>query len=341
MKVRISLFNCSQRSLETGVMAGTSTAKGAAIAAASEKLLLTIRILQTTLLDAYFIFFKQTSVSIAGTGLDVPVEGFLAKYSAVFNDDLTTALKLLLKSLHSKFGLGDSNAPELSAAFDLTAFLKDEKNRTSASKSQSQSQQSQLRGIFENWLSRIVSTISSRCKTALGGMESAIEVAKLQQRIWQACCTVNAAAEIPIPSNNSAFSAATAAAVMATDSRSRVDFEASADMAIIYSQADWAIACEELLAQKSLGSKHVFRSKENNLPVKVPSKDESSDPSAAAAVFSDNCTYLWSSVFRAPFMVQVERLLQQSCHAVMLKAKQQLIEAFAVEGLTVIQVRLP
>ena len=144
-------------------------------------------------------------------------------------------------------------------------------------------------------------------------------MAKLQQRIWTACCTLT------LPHDP--------------------------DTEIVYSQHDWYVTCVDILTPRSIGSS---RNAKDGIS-KMPSRDSKEE--------SSTCTQLWSSVFRAPFMVkktffdslptareyvpcncvqsntlfqvQVERLLQQSCHSVMIRAKMQLLEALSAEGLVV------
>ena len=258
------------------------------IALVSEKLFLTISILQTTLLDAYNIFFKPTiSPAIASVG---DFDGLLSRFQAEFNVDLTISMKALLRFLSNHYCVVEANIADDVPLVDTSAFMKDLQAKVS---------KTQLRSIFDSWLGRIIMTISSRCKVALGCMDSAFEVAKLQQKVWSGCCTY-----VPKP--------------------------AHMQQQVQYAQSDWIVACEELLSAKLVGSKHL---RTKDIISKISSKDSSD--SADAGSFTSHSTHLWSAVFRGPFMVQVERLLQQSCHAVMLRAKQQLVEALALEGLNI------
>lgn len=253
----------------------------------SEKLFLTINILQSTLLDAYHIFFKPTTSAIL-----LPVgefDGLLSRVQTEFIADLSIAMKLLLRSVNFQSG-ATSSIVDSSIAVDTVAFMKDLQARAS---------KSQIRSIFDTWLGRIVASISLRCKVALGSMESAFEVAKLQQKVWSGCCTL-----LPKP----------------------IQFQQKMQ----YTQSDWVEACEELLSQRLAGSKHL---RQKDSMSKISSKD-STDSTDGSSIASHS-THLWSAVFRGPFMVQVERLLQQSCHAVMLRTKQQIVDALALEGLLI------
>lgn len=118
--------------------------------------------------------------------------------------------------------------------------------------------------------------------------------------MWQACCTISALQQsCPVGTNGEAL----------TDDLPNPD--------VTYTHADWITTCTALLSKsKSRGTKsHV-------------SRDQTEEDQT-------NSSQLWASVFRAPFMVEVERLLQQSCHGVMLRAKSQLFSALAAEGLVV------
>lgn len=79
----------------------------------------------------------------------------------------------------------------------------------------------------------------------------------------------------------------------------------------LYTQEDWEAACTELLLPKR----------------RRPLGDKKSDVQASLM--------LWSTVFRAPFVRQVERLLRESCKAVLGRLKLQIIHALAAEGLTI------
>ncbi len=251
----------------------------------NDKLISAINILQSTLLDIYTIFFKQTDNS--------QYEGILTYYEKNFIDNLTMSMKLFIKACKSRlnskekiFAADMDNGKEYSdVGFDEKEFLKDVSSTSS---------KSQLRGMFDAWLSKVIVMISSRCKVALSVMESAFEVAKLQQRMWQACCSVSSSID---SSDN--------------------------DNAIVYTQADWVSTCKMLLDENSKIKRGIKKS---------GSKDGSDGSNNDD---SNSASQLWTAVFRAPFMVQVERLLQQSCYAVMLRAKSQLFDALAAEGLIV------
>jgi hypothetical protein len=87
-----------------------------------------------------------------------------------------------------------------------------------------------------------------------------------------------------------------------------------------YIQGDWEEACMSLLAVK--------RRRERAVPPAGGSAD------AAAA------SLLWSRMFRLPFMLQVERLLRESCTEVLQGARGMLLQALAQEGVDVDPVTL-
>ena len=86
-------------------------------------------------------------------------------------------LKLFVKACNSRLKnetIVDIDGTEyVEIGFDI-ATVKDEL---------STSPKLQLRSVFDTWLSKVIAMISSRCKVALGVMQSAFEVAKLQQRM--------------------------------------------------------------------------------------------------------------------------------------------------------------
>lgn len=81
-----------------------------------------------------------------------------------------------------------------------------------------------------------------------------------------------------------------------------------------YTQSDWEAACKDLLAPKR-----------RRMPT-----DKSSLPTEEIS-----SSLLWSTVFRAPFVRQVERLLRESCRKVLVRTKSQLLSALSAEGVSV------
>ena len=236
-----------------------------ASSAMGEKLVQAVLMLQQTILDVHLLFFKPARPSVAPSLKSLPVvSGLVLLKQLEFISDIDRALTPLL----SRSGTDEKKGLE----FDASAFIAHDK--TSASPLE-------IRKIFDQWLGKAVQKVGERARAALEAMESATEVARLQQRVWLCCTTVTAVTT----------SAATS----------------SIFSPLGYSQADWDESCIELLSVKKRRS---FATETN---------------CAATGL-------LWSRVFRLPFMLQVERLLRESCMGVLRGAKGLLLQSLAQEG---------
>ena len=97
-----------------------------------------------------------------------------------------------------------------------------------------------------------------------------------------------------------------------------------------YTAEDWHAASLDLLASPRLRAR-LEKEKEKD------STDASGDSKAARTTTAadDPPKLLWSTSLRAPFMMQVERLLRASCQAVVTRTREQLISALEAEGVSV------
>ena len=89
-----------------------------------------------------------------------------------------------------------------------------------------------------------------------------------------------------------------------------------------HSQQDWETASLELLASARMRAR---LEKEREAAPDDTARDGADDPTKL----------LWSSALRAPFLLQVERLLRRSCQGVIMRAREQLLLALEAEGLAV------
>lgn len=97
-----------------------------------------------------------------------------------------------------------------------------------------------------------------------------------------------------------------------------------------YTAEDWHAASLDLLASPRLRAR-LEKEKEKDIA------DVSGDSKAARSTTAadDPPKLLWSTSLRAPFMMQVERLLRASCQAVVTRTREQLISALEAEGISV------
>ena len=237
-----------------------------------------VLMLQQTILDVPLLFFKPSSLSDLGLNSTFTVPGLVIKKQIEFINDINTVFSPLLQISKSgdKRGLG----------FDHTAFLADDK---------ACSPPVDVRQIFDQWLLRAVQRVGEGARVALEAMESATEVARLQQRV-RLCCT--------------AVTAGVAIGVDVPLSGPPVSFAS-----LGYTQANWEESCVELLAEKRR-------------------RTSTTDSKSLAT------SLLWSRVFRQPFMMQVERLLRESCMSVLRGAKRLLLQALFQEGVIIDSITL-
>ena len=178
-----------------------------------ERLVLAVQMLQQTILDVYLLFFKtdlQTSASGGSGGVSGAgggVSGLVLMKQLEFISDIDRALSPLLppsaalsssliSSLPSSLsaplsalssaispllGTPSQSPPFASLQFDRVSFLNDDRLTASPLA---------MKNIFDSWVTRAVQRVGERAKVALGNMDSATEVARLQHRVWLGCTTV-------------------------------------------------------------------------------------------------------------------------------------------------------
>jgi hypothetical protein len=249
-----------------------------------EKLIQAVQILQRTILDVHLLFFKPTPVqsqsqSLSSSSAPAPaaqtaslmVPGLVILKQLEFITDIDRILSPLIRVT----GKGKQGTAEVALkgekrtlGFNTDAFLADDKVCTLPI---------DIRNIFDQWIGRAVLRVGESTRAALEAMDSATEVARLQQRMWLCCTTVNTSAP---PSTSISLSN--------TGSGSGISAAASAKP----TQVDWEEACMELLAVKRRRTSA------------TAAKGEEKGASAGAAAAS----LLWSRVFRLPFMQQVTTL---------------------------------
>jgi len=229
----------------------------------SNKLTSAVLIMQQTILDVHFLFFRALNAdSTSPSG-----QGLLSVYQEALLKDIEHRLQRVMRDNKGPF-------------FNMTAFADDNRNKCSMV---------EARSVFDSWVQGAVQKVGNRSNKAQEAMTSATDVARLQQRVWLCSTTVGKG--------------------VATTASGSDDQGSSQDES--YTQLDWEAACADLL-----------------LPTR---RRVAADKKAEAAA----STLLWSTVFRAPFVRQVERLLRDSCKALLSRLKAQIINALAAEGLAV------
>lgn len=180
-----------------------------------------VQTLQQAILDVHLLFFKPASVPSTGTAAvgasaSVTVPGLVILKQLEFISDVDRALSPLLNSPPAAFVGGASAGASKHFGFDRNAFLADERASSS---------HLDIRKVFDQWIERAVQRVGERARAALEAMESATEVARLQQRVWL-CCTTVTTGIVSGPASTPSTLPEKAA------------------------QADWEEACVELLAVK-------------------------------------------------------------------------------------------
>jgi len=229
----------------------------------SQRLSSAINILQVTILDVHHLFFKTVSIPAgdqnmgAGSG---PGVGLLSYYRRRFAMDCLKEFEPLLCPSPSDASTASTTVQSTdvrkSCSFDLSAFDMDDRRRCSPSR---------VRALFDEWLARVVQRMSQRCRVALGAMQSALEVARMQQRVWLSCCSVDSewsstnATVVPpelirgtsgsSTNNSSGGNGNSSNKSSANSGESGVDVHGLTGEGV-YSQADWEAACAELLAPR-------------------------------------------------------------------------------------------
>lgn len=257
-----------------------------------EKLIQAVQILQRTILDVHLLFFKPTPVlsqsqslssssapATAAQTASLMVPGLVILKQLEFITDIDRILSPLIRVT----GKGTQGTAEVALkgekrtlGFNTDAFLADDKVCTLPI---------DIRNIFDQWIGRAVLRVGESTRAALEAMDSATEVARLQQRMWLCCTTVNTSAP---PSTAISISSIGSGSGIGSGVGSGIGAAASAKP----TQVDWEEACMELLAVK----------RRRTSASAAKGEDKGAGAGAAAA------SLLWSRVFRLPFMQQVTTL---------------------------------
>lgn len=255
-----------------------------------EKLIQAVQILQRTILDVHLLFFKPTPVpsltqspsqsqssapAPAGQTASLMVPGLVILKQLEFITDIDRILSPLIRVT----GKGKQGTAEVALkgekrtlGFNADAFRADDKVCTLPT---------DIRNIFDQWIGRAVLRVGESTRAALEAMDSATEVARLQQRMWLCCTTVNTSD--PTSTSISSIGSSGSSGI---GSGMGMSATASAKP----TQFDWEEACMELLAVKRRRTASA-----------TAAKGEGKGAGSGAAAAS----LLWSRVFRLPFMQQV------------------------------------
>ena len=242
-----------------------------------EKLIQAVQILQRTILDVHLLFFKLTAVpslspspspaaQTASASASLMVPGLVILKQLEFINDIDRTLSPLMPSVgkQSTVNAVPKGGGIKTLGFDINAFLADDKVC---------SLPTDIRNIFDQWIGRAVLRVGESTRAALEAMDSATEVARLQQRMWLCCTTVN------------------------TSTSTSTSGPGIGAASVKPSQADWEESCVELLAVKRRRTASAIAGTGTGLIA-----DKGTGAGAAAA------SLLWSRVFRLPFMQQVGAL---------------------------------
>jgi hypothetical protein len=156
------------------------------------------------------------------------------------------------------------------------------------------------RKSFRTWLETTLEAVTTRCKAVLSSLSSAGEVALLQQQVWSACTHIVE------------YTAVSAHSVMTARNALGLDEQLATHFA--YTQKNWEAASAAVLGPGA--ASHTSSGKE---------------PSGSNIAH----TYLWSNVFRACFLHQVERLLKCSCDEVLAHTKLNILRVLRQQGVAV------
>ncbi len=178
---------------------------------------------------------------------------------------------------------------EINIATDINCILSKSGNTWESSKLDAAELKHRMKSS-RSWLEDHLRVVTERCSSLLYSLNSATQVAKLQQLVYSKCCDI------------SPCSGWICSELMDVSSFSDV----------------WKEACNELLVHKSGKHRRVVTS----------SVVITSEP-------IDTALILWSTVFRASFLHQVERLLQKSCEDILDIVHCSLTNEFSYIGLTI------
>lgn len=184
--------------------------------------------------------------------------------------------------------------------------------------------ESSLLVIWKEWISIWSEAIQVACVTAFSHMKSATEIAHIQRSTLHACMNCN-----------SGDSHTTGVSAIYRDDGNSVKFEGGDTSDIIgrdmAAASLWNEACMLLLP--SNGFSTAFTSLvAGRITPGAGAEDESKDDTtiAASETVAIGGLLLWSSVFRKPFITQVEHLLKISCHDVFNRTRKRLIRHLLV-----------
>lgn len=292
---------------------GINNAKKANDQNFGKELVALVKVLKEVLLSVFYLFFKDFEIEYSdhnkhnniknnSTSLSFGQHKLLNSSNKVKHTGLVS---VLLSQLMTEIGLALVMNKQLMQVDSSTAYCNDFafdslKSVTSFIQAEkAKTSQNELRKILDMWLSNIVKSISEKITLALSSMTSASEVSNLQQKLWLISTTFdNEHDNINITSASS----------------NAYDYVSHISSA--YSQADWVDACTDIWSNSSKYS---------------PSF---SHPTVSTvSTVSTATTLLWSLIFRGPFMSQVERLLQESCHGVLTRVKARIAHCLSRDGL--------
>ncbi len=153
--------------------------------------------------------------------------------------------------------------------------------------------------IIKKWFNEKIVRITEKCSSLLSSLTSAIQVAQLQQSTY-ALCNKFSLPDLYLSDTLKMFPSLVSNGPFSTPV-----------------QNCWHESCIELLHGKNSSQSMQYSSKE--------------DSEKAPLLTSP----LWSIVFRVSFLHQVERLLQESCDAILVSVKEQVISSLQSFGIQV------
>jgi hypothetical protein len=255
-----------------------------------------VSLLHRTIADIYVLFFLRPAAQLSSTakGSTIP-PGFVLP--GLFGQTLQKCLESLIMS------------------FDKGKIPSDWTKETSRKLLQGLFSESALLSTWKDWIAAWTEAIQDACVQAFSHMKSATEIAHIQRATLHACMNCNTGA--------TTIGMASLITTITLEGKSSSSLEGpdctdNGHMAM----AGWCNACILLLPSNALSAAYTTHNPQTS------SDDMDSSPETMAV----GGLLLWSTVFRRPFITQVEHLLKVSCHDVFNRTRKRLLRNLMVLG---------
>jgi hypothetical protein len=165
--------------------------------------------------------------------------------------------------------------------------------------------------IARQWLDEQLKKVTDKCSSLLHSLTSATQVAQLQQQVF-ASCNRTSAMNVSLIAPQSPLSLTSTYPTV------------------------WKEACVELLVHKSARHRRVVTTTNNTANIGTGNLAQPLSLSTTTTNEPvDTALILWSTVFRASFLHQVERLLQRSCEDILCEVRRRVMWELSLLGVVV------